>query len=91
MHFDQQRLGHEVTEPELRRYLRHASTLLGSIDSETPQIDQRVLILRRARHWLRAAQLGVEQLLRSAEAFPEEEIEDPLTDVVNLARIEVQR
>jgi hypothetical protein len=81
------RLSHEVTEPELRRYLRHASTLLASIDPDTPLVNERILILRRARHWLRAALLGVDQILRDAEAFPDGEVEDPLTPAVNVATI----
>ncbi len=81
------RLSHDVTEPELRRYLRHASTLLGSIGPETPFVHERILILRRARYWLRAALLGVDQILRDAEGVPGEEVEDPLTPAVNVATI----
>lgn len=81
--------GHVVTEVELRRYLRHASRLLASVEPPTLSPDQRVLVLRRARHWLRATLAGVEHLLREAEAVPDCEVDDPLTVTVVPPTIEV--
>lgn len=52
-----------VLEDELRRYLRHASTLLAA----TPRSGERAASLRRARHWIAAALAGVDQLLREVE------------------------
>lgn len=86
-----------VTEVELRRYLRHASCLLGS----APDADalpgslaaERILILRRAEVWLSATLLGVQQLRHDAErrVGVADTIDDPLTARVAAATIASQR
>lgn len=69
-----------VSEAELRRYLRFASVLLGTAELSPLDVEQRLLTLRRARHWLRAVLLGVDQLVREAECIPDT-VDDPLTFV----------
>jgi hypothetical protein len=72
-------LAHAVTEAELRRFLRHASTLLAASEAAVKRDDTRIFLLRRAHHWLRAALAGVEQLLRNADALPNEKADEALT------------
>ncbi len=76
-----------VTEAELRRYLRHASVLLASVEMPSGDLAQRAHVLRRARHWIAAVLLGVDQLL---DAVPNE-IDDRLTARVCPATIEPER
>lgn len=82
-----------VTEDELRRYLRHASVLLGSSPGTTAtgtvMAVERCRLLRRAEQWLRVALLGVEQLAREAEsqlACPDT-LDEPLTAPSRAARM----
>ena len=76
-----------VSEPELRRWLRHASVVLAT--AEPPQA-HRYQLLRRARHWARAALRGIDQLVREEErrlGIPET-VDDPLTDTTKPITIE---
>lgn len=76
-----------VSEPELRRWLRHASVVLAT--AEPPQV-HRYQLLRRARHWARAALRGIDQLVREEErllGIPET-LDDPLTDATRPITIE---
>ncbi len=85
------RMSDIVTEPELRRYLRSASTLLATAagPSVPRHPHERIHALRLARHWIRAALLGAEQLLREAEASPDGDLEDQLTTAVDAPTIRV--
>ncbi len=70
-------------EDELRRYLRHANVLLASappIEAEV-LLAERLKVLRRAMHWLRAVSTGVEQLLQQTERQLTrlETLDEPLT------------
>ena len=76
-----------VSEPELRRWLRHASVVLAT--AEPPQV-HRYQLLRRARHWASAALRGIDQLVREEErrlGIPVT-VDDPLTDATGPITIE---
>lgn len=78
-----------VSEPELRRFLRHASVVLAT--AEPPQT-HRYQLLRRARHWASAALRGIDQLLREEErrlGIPET-VDDPLTGAAGPITIEAK-
>jgi len=67
---------------ELRRYLRHTTTLLAEVEPlGDDRLSERWQLLRRARHWIAAAAVGVERLLAETEErlAIAETINDPLT------------
>jgi hypothetical protein len=70
------RFDHVVTESELRRFLRYASTLLAASEAATQRADTRLFLLRRAHHWIRSALAGVDRLARDADAVPIDSAED---------------
>lgn len=75
-----------VEVPELRRYLRFASTLLAAVENHAAE---RAQILRRARHWIGLVQQGLDMLVHDAErpGVPDA-AEDPLTPRTEMRRIE---
>lgn len=80
-------LAQVVTEPELRRYLRSASTLLACAEPPMDAV-QRLAVLRRARSWAHAALDGIDQLVADAERAIESTDDEPLTVPLRPARIE---
>jgi len=76
----------DLGEVELRRYLRQAGVLLSH--EELP-LDQRVILLRRARHHVVFVLRAIDQRLAAADGVPEI-LDEPLTEKLDTLTIETE-